>query len=52
MSCKHETPKKYLIVDKNGIMKYGVGCFRAIVGMGWHPECIKDDCSEFKEKDE
>jgi len=42
--CIDKTPEDYPIVDKDGIARYGVGCWRVLVGMGWHPECSEETC--------
>ena len=36
----------------NDLYKYGVGCFRVLIGGLFHPECVQEGCSEFIEKGE
>jgi len=43
-NCPDMTPSDCLVIDmNNGTFKYGVGCYRTLIG-NFNPECCEEIC--------
>ena len=48
--CIYKSPDGWLVVDKDGMKKQGIGCTRVWISDLLHPECVELGCSELEDK--